>query len=94
MKILLPLLAVSLAGCSLCPKQDPTIVTQTVKVPVPVKCVIKHPKKPSEKLLTLRFGDTTYAKAEASLKDLEEYRWYAKELEAALRACAADVPAH
>lgn len=94
MKLLLPALAVSLAGCGLCPEREPIIVTKTVEVPVPVKCVITHPKRPSETLLTVRLGDTAYAKAEAALKDLEAYRWYAKEMEAALHACAVEAVPH
>lgn len=94
MNKILALLAISLAGCNICPEREPIIVTKTVEVPVPVKCVITHPKRPSETLLAVRLGDTSYAKAEAALKDLEAYRWYAKEMEAALHACAVEAVSH
>lgn len=87
MKVLLSLLVLSLTGCGLCPTREPIVTTKTVEVPVPVKCEIKLPPIPTDSLLAVRLADPSYARASAVLKDLEAYRWYARELEAALREC-------
>lgn len=39
MRRLIPLLALSLAACGTVPTPEPKIVTQTVKIEVPVSCV-------------------------------------------------------
>lgn len=79
-----------LAGCDFCAK-DPIVQTREVKVPVPVKCTIKYPPSPEEPFAELDMGAPLNRKIVASLKELENYRWYSKELKAALSACATNI---
>lgn len=86
------LCALFVAGCDLCAK-DPIIQVKEVLVPVPVKCEVAYPVKPEEPFVTLELGAPLSRKVTASLKELENYRWYSKELEAALRECAKSIDA-
>lgn len=88
MKALILLLAFTLAGCVTTPEKAPIVVTKTVEVPVEVKCVISYPQEPSPRVVALPADASPYAKAKASLQELEDQRQYAKELRAVLSKCA------
>lgn len=88
--LLIALCALFVAGCDICAK-DPIIQVKEVQVPVPVRCTIKYPEKPAEPFAEIEIGAPVDKKVVASLKELENYRWYSKELRAALSACASDI---
>ena len=90
MRLLLLLCPLSLTGCLTTAPHEPVIVTQTVEVPVPVKCAITYPTAPSQSVVTVPKDAKKYDKAKATLQELEAQRWYAKELHAALTKCAKD----
>lgn len=89
--IAIALMALCLAGCGLCPTKEPIVTTVTVEVPVAVKCEVSYPKKPPALVVETSKETTGYAKLNASLKELEEYRWYSREMEAALGKCAVNL---
>lgn len=91
MKLLLILCVITLAGCDTCPVREPVIVTQTVEVPVEVKCQVSYPKTPPHRLVEVARDAKGYDKASAALQELEEQREYAKLLRAALGKCAVDI---
>lgn len=90
MRLLILLCVLSLAGCITNAPHEPVIVTQTVEVPVPVKCSISYPKQPSDSIAKIPTEAKKYDKAKAVMQELEAQRWYAKELHAALTKCAKD----
>ena len=84
------LVAFTLAGCATVPEKDPVVVTKTVEVPVPVKCVVSYPDEPSPSVISVPATASRYAKAQAVVQELEDQRQYAKELKAILSKCAAN----
>ena len=91
MKALIALAVLSLTACVTDAPREPVIVTQIVEVPVEVKCQISYPKRPSPKLPAVTKDASSYLKAQAALTELEDQRWYSKELEASMQKCAKDI---
>lgn len=91
MRALLVAVLITLAGCATDAPREPIIVTQRVEVPVPVKCELSYPEKPSQRVPTVPKEGTAYAKAQAALQELEDQRWYSKKLEAVMKKCAKDI---
>lgn len=88
MRYLIFLCLFILTACTTTPNCEPVIVTQTVEVPIEVKCQVSYPTAPVSTLLALPKTASHYDKLVAALKDLEDVRWYSREVEAALRRCA------
>jgi len=77
-----------------CTATEPTVVTVTkeVMIPVPVRCQVRWPEKPKSDILkdgVLQMG--FYDKMLWLLRESEEYRRYSASLEAALLVCADDI---
>lgn len=91
MKKLVTLIALSIAmaGCETAWKREPSVVIQEVKVPVPVKCKVKKPIPPESKVEAADLEKTnTYVKVKLLAEDADAYRFYSKEVGAALAQCA------
>lgn len=84
--LVLMLLAVS-GFTSCCPKPDPVVVPQEVKVPVPVKCKVKKPTPPTP-ITNQPAPATVFGKVAGIMKEDNDYRAYSKELEVLLASCA------
>lgn len=67
-------------------------MTQTVEVPMAVKCQVSYPNEPSPLLTSVPVTASSHTKATAALRELEEQRWYSKKLYAALSKCAENSP--
>jgi hypothetical protein len=86
--IIVVALSAVLAGCGLCPtKVEYLNVPVEVKIPVPVKCKVTLPPKHIDLIPMTRQEDGYYEKAMSVLGELEQYRMYSKELEAAVSVC-------
>jgi hypothetical protein len=74
-----------------CPAREIKVepVSQTVEVPVQVRCKIDLPARPSYALDDPSLKDRSFFdKATAALVEVEQRRAYEERLEAALKACA------
>lgn len=89
--IAIAVMALCLAGCGLCPTKEPIVTTVTVEVPVAVKCEVSYPKKPDSLVVGAGKEAKSFDTLKASLKELEDYRWYSREMEGALLKCAKNI---
>lgn len=80
------LLCLVLAGCA---TAEPQIVTQTVKVPVPVSCVTPSqiPAKPDDRFARTAPASPLDDQVRALLLDRESGQAYAGKLRAVLESC-------
>lgn len=87
--ILLALLVVAVAGCG---HRPPKIVTQEVRVEVPVRCVDPADVPPVRDMAheTLVRADTIFRKAQALLIDVKGLQSDTDEMRALLRGCLID----
>jgi len=94
MKPLCPLIAmllVSACATQKCPPPETKVefVPQRVEVPVPVRCKVAFPVRPSYALEDPTLKDkTSFDKTTAALVEIEQRRAYEEKLEAALKVCA------
>lgn len=73
-----------LAGCS----SQPTLFTpQEVSIPIPVRCKITFPEKPTS-ISEDKPVEGVYNRGLRILKESVDYRLYSRKLEALLMACA------
>ena len=81
--------AVLITGCANAPTTPPNTVVQEVQVPVPIECSIRWPDKPDINLGAIAKPEGLYLSWQMVLRELEAYRSYARQLEAALLKCSA-----
>jgi len=93
MKYSVIVLALLLSSCA-CKEvvRPPVIVTETVEVPVPVKCNITWPEKPNKYLSDKVDSDSVLIKGNAVIAENKEYELYTKALEIAVKECLNKVP--
>lgn len=78
------LAAAAVAGCA-----APEVRWQTVtmRVPVPVPCVVTLPKEPDWRVPKLAADANVFVRAQAALADLVDSKQYERELVAAMAGC-------
>lgn len=77
------LLLVALSGCG-----QTAFMPVEVKVPIRAKCDVEMPKKPDYSLSKLSPDASIFDKTKAALSDIEFYKGYIIELEAAIGGCS------
>lgn len=82
--ILIFLILLLVSGCA---TQGIRTEVQKVEVPIAVQCKTDLPQKPNYSFDNLKPEDDLFTKTKALLSDIELYKAYTLELEAALRSC-------
>lgn len=75
-------LLLTLSAC-----QGTAYIPQEVKIPVTQRCDVKMPEAPNYSLPQTPADAQLFDKVKAALSDIELYKGYTAELEAAVKAC-------